>query len=62
MTFSTLSAPKSTKAPSAVRNKAASFVAIALGLCFIYVIGLSNVSALHNAAHDTRHSAAFPCH
>ncbi|WP_205547668.1 CbtB domain-containing protein, partial [Pseudomonas carnis] len=22
----------------------------------------SHIEAVHNAAHDTRHSAAFPCH
>jgi cobalt transporter subunit CbtB len=25
-------------------------------------VGFAPVSAVHNAAHDTRHSAAFPCH
>ena len=33
-----------------------------LGLCLIYFAGFSHVEAVHNAAHDTRHSAAFPCH
>lgn len=33
-----------------------------LGLCLIYFAGFSHIEAVHNAAHDTRHSAAFPCH
>jgi cobalt transporter subunit CbtB len=33
-----------------------------LGACLVYFAGFSHVEALHNAAHDTRHSAAFPCH
>ncbi|NWL80036.1 cobalt transporter [Pseudomonas taiwanensis] len=33
-----------------------------LGLSLVYFAGFSHVEAVHNAAHDTRHSAAFPCH
>lgn len=33
-----------------------------LGLCLVYFAGFSHIAAVHNAAHDTRHSAAFPCH
>ncbi|MBA1202688.1 CbtB-domain containing protein [Pseudomonas capeferrum] len=33
-----------------------------LGLCLVYFAGFSHIDAVHNAAHDTRHSAAFPCH
>ncbi|WP_460425549.1 CbtB domain-containing protein [Azotobacter armeniacus] len=33
-----------------------------LGAVLIFFAGFSPVEALHNAAHDTRHSAAFPCH
>jgi cobalt transporter subunit CbtB len=36
--------------------------ALLLGLGFIFLVGFAPVSAVHNAAHDTRHSAAFPCH
>jgi cobalt transporter subunit CbtB len=37
-------------------------LALLLGLGFIFLVGFAPVSAVHNAAHDTRHSAAFPCH
>lgn len=33
-----------------------------LGAALIFVAGFSHLEVVHNAAHDTRHSAAFPCH
>ena len=33
-----------------------------LGACLVYFAGFSHIAAVHNAAHDPRHSAAFPCH
>ena len=33
-----------------------------LGLSLIFIAGFAEVKVLHNAAHDTRHSAGFPCH
>ncbi|BBP81079.1 CbtB domain-containing protein [Pseudomonas sp. No.21] len=33
-----------------------------LGLSLVYFAGFSHIEAVHNAAHDTRHSSAFPCH
>ena len=40
----------------------AAFCASILGVCLVYFAGFSPIEAVHNAAHDTRHSAAFPCH
>lgn len=37
-------------------------LAMALGLFVVGVVGFSHISAVHNAAHDVRHSNAFPCH
>lgn len=37
-------------------------MAALLGLSLIFVAGFAEVNVLHNAAHDVRHSAAFPCH
>lgn len=34
----------------------------ALGLLLLYAAGFSDIAPLHNAAHDGRHSASFPCH
>lgn len=37
-------------------------VALLLGAVFILGTGFIHVSAVHNAAHDARHAAGFPCH
>ena len=36
--------------------------AILLGLFILFGVGFAGSATLHNAAHDTRHSFAFPCH
>lgn len=33
-----------------------------LGMTILFGAALANSDTIHNAAHDTRHSAAFPCH
>ena len=38
------------------------FSAAFLGLFVIGGAGLSHIEAIHNAAHDVRHSLGFPCH
>jgi cobalt transporter subunit CbtB len=40
----------------------AAVLASILGASLVYFAGFSHIEAVHNAAHDTRHSAAFPCH
>jgi len=40
----------------------AAMMAALLGAFLIWGVGFSPIAALHNAAHDTRHSMAFPCH
>jgi cobalt transporter subunit CbtB len=37
-------------------------VAAVLGCSFVYASGFAERAELHNAAHDGRHSAGFPCH
>jgi cobalt transporter subunit CbtB len=51
-------------AGSRARSEAgiAAAMAALLGLFLIWGVGFSHIAALHNAAHDTRHSMAFPCH
>jgi cobalt transporter subunit CbtB len=39
-----------------------SCLAMALGLFVVGVVGFSHIDVIHNAAHDVRHSSAFPCH
>ena len=36
--------------------------AILLGIVFIGVTGFAPIQAIHDAAHNTRHSVSFPCH
>lgn len=33
-----------------------------LGSSLVLAVGFAPIDAVHNAAHDTRHTAAFPCH
>ena len=33
-----------------------------LGVVILFGVALANSDTIHNAAHDSRHSAAFPCH
>jgi len=35
---------------------------VLLGLVILATVGFAPVEAIHNAAHDTRHSSGFPCH
>jgi cobalt transporter subunit CbtB len=35
---------------------------VMLGVFLIWGVGFSHIMAVHNAAHDTRHSSGFPCH
>ncbi len=37
-------------------------IAIAFGVFILIGSGFAQPDALHNAAHDTRHALAFPCH
>jgi cobalt transporter subunit CbtB len=45
-----------------VGRLAQSLMAMMLGLFIVGVVGFSNIDVVHNAAHDVRHSNAFPCH
>lgn len=37
-------------------------MAFMLGVLLVAGAGFASASALHNAAHDQRHSLGFPCH
>lgn len=47
---------------SAVKTKMAALFAMLIGGAIVLFVGFSHIDAVHNAAHDTRHSFAFPCH
>lgn len=51
--------------PIAAKDVSAIFqavLAMGLGLFIVGIVGFSHVDVIHNAAHDVRHSNAFPCH
>lgn len=37
-------------------------LAALLGAFIVVGVGFAHIDALHNAAHDVRHSNGFPCH
>jgi cobalt transporter subunit CbtB len=45
-----------------VSKKSQILSAAILGFVIMIGVGLSPMEVAHNAAHDTRHSFAFPCH
>ena len=58
--------PADPDAPAASRARAlailSALAAAALGLVLVCGAGLAPMEAIHNAAHDARHAAGFPCH
>jgi cobalt transporter subunit CbtB len=52
--------PKLAAAP--VARLAQTLLAMCFGLVIIGFVGFSHIDVVHNAAHDTRHANAFPCH
>lgn len=44
-------------------TRVASIVAVfVIGAALLYTAGIAHATVLHDAAHDTRHAMAFPCH
>lgn len=48
--------------PGVRSEVAGSMGALLFGIFVIFTVGFAGASALHEAAHNTRHSIAFPCH
>lgn len=63
-TATTVPAPAATATATATQSQrlVAAASAMLLGAFLVYFAGFSHIDAVHNAAHDTRHSSAFPCH
>jgi cobalt transporter subunit CbtB len=64
MTTTTVTSKVDTAAPSqALANTNVQMAAAAiLGMVVLMGVGFAPMDVAHNAAHDTRHSFAFPCH
>jgi cobalt transporter subunit CbtB len=46
-----------------VRSEVAGVMgALLFGIFVVFIAGFAGASVLHEAAHNTRHSIAFPCH
>ncbi len=61
--MSTASSAIRTESAAVAGARAKSALALMMaGAALIFVVGFAPTAELHNAAHDTRHSAAFPCH
>jgi cobalt transporter subunit CbtB len=60
MTVADAAAKPTDRSRSTARaSLAAAFV---LGAGLVFLVGFAQSAALHDAAHDTRHTMAFPCH
>lgn len=63
MTNQTTSRRTSTDAVASTSSRTVAIaLAALLGTLLVAGTGFAHVEAVHNAAHDTRHSLAFPCH
>ena len=62
MTVSLKSASSSTVSLALSRRLAAGLAMLFAGATLLYAVGLSDMAAAHNTAHDTRHAIGFPCH
>ena len=47
---------------AATRHRAVAVLGALFGLFLIFGVGFAHSGTIHNAAHDARHSFAFPCH
>ena len=54
--------PQIQHAAAAPARLSVAVIAALFGILIVYAAGLSHPDTLHNAAHDSRHSLAFPCH
>ncbi|MEQ8709871.1 MAG: CbtB domain-containing protein [Rhodospirillales bacterium] len=62
LTNTRATASATTTAGSRAGIRVVAALAFLFGAGLVFTTGLAGSSVLHNAAHDTRHSLAFPCH
>ncbi len=58
----TADTPRSAAISTTIAKPLQLAAAFFLGAVIIYAAGFVNTAAVHNAAHDARHSQGFPCH
>lgn len=49
-------------ASSAAERAAPAMLALLFGVFLVFGTGFAHPDTIHNAAHDSRHAFAFPCH
>jgi cobalt transporter subunit CbtB len=57
-----VSSAQNVQAQIKVSSLAQTLAAVAFGAVVLFAVGFLPTDAAHNAAHDTRHALAFPCH
>ena len=57
-----VSAKQQVQAQPAISTLAQSMSALVFGVVILFAVGFAPMDVAHNAAHDTRHALAFPCH
>ncbi len=64
ITSGTFCTPPTSDTVVSIRRMTVAVQMILTGAILIFVVGFAQGSGgfLHNAAHDTRHAASFPCH
>jgi cobalt transporter subunit CbtB len=58
----TIGAGRAPRTATRAQDATAALLAAMLGVFLVWGVGFSHISVVHNAAHDVRHSAGFPCH
>jgi cobalt transporter subunit CbtB len=53
---------QTTRTGSAAETAGLAALAVLVGAFMILGVGFAHPEAIHNAAHDSRHSMGFPCH
>ena len=54
--------PRSRRFATLSERTRTALAAAALGVMILWAVGFAPAGIVHNAAHDTRHTMAFPCH
>jgi cobalt transporter subunit CbtB len=54
--------PRAATVSTATSERLQLTTAFLLGVVILFGVGFVSSSAVHNAAHDVRHTQGFPCH
>ncbi|MCZ6749989.1 MAG: CbtB-domain containing protein [SAR324 cluster bacterium] len=49
-------------APDALARVSAALIAALIGVVVLFGVGFAQPETVHDATHDSRHAAGFPCH